>query len=128
MGNWERRSVASCFIWAQLDLIFKWWTEAESVNAVTMVTELMGHTHSNMNDRAVCVASVIAARETRWCGRDQSRARQQSALGEVRHLGSVAGLIHLEELPQREERGDLIKTEGKSRAGREEGDATCQPF
>lgn len=100
-GKWAGRTVASCFIWVQLDLIFKLRTEAESVNAVTMVTELMGHTHSNMNDRTVCDAFVIAERDTGWCGLNLSRSTQQSALRDMRHLGSAAGLNHLEELPQR---------------------------
>lgn len=78
-GDWEGRTVASCFIWAQLDLIFKWRTEAESADAVTMATELMGHTHSNVNDRTVCDAFVIAEKNG-WRGRDQSRATQQSSL------------------------------------------------
>lgn len=42
MGDWEGRFVASCFIWAQLDLIFKKRTEAESTGTVTIATELMG--------------------------------------------------------------------------------------
>lgn len=87
--------MASCFIWAHLDLIFKWRTEAESINAVTMATELMGHTHSVMNDRTVCGAFVIAGRENGWCGRNQSRATQQSAPGDERHLGSSAGFIQI---------------------------------
>lgn len=29
MGDWEGRLVTSCFIWAQLDLIFKTRTEGE---------------------------------------------------------------------------------------------------
>lgn len=78
-GDWEGRTVASCFIWAQLDLIFKWRTEAESADAVTMATGLMGHTHSNVNDRTVCGAFVIAEKNGRR-GRDQSRATQQSSL------------------------------------------------
>lgn len=82
-SDWEGRTVASCFIWAQLDLIFKWRTEAESADAVTMATELMGHTHSKVNDQTGGTAVAPL---------------------DGRHLSSAAGLIHLEELPQREGR------------------------
>lgn len=87
--------MASCFIRAHLDLIFKWRTEAESADAVTMATELIGHTHSNISDRTVCDAFVIAGGETGWCGRVQSWATQQTALGDERHLGSAAGLLQI---------------------------------
>lgn len=41
MGDWEGRFVASCFIWTQLDLIFK-RTKAVGTGTVTIATEVMG--------------------------------------------------------------------------------------